>query len=248
MKRTILSLTAIAFAIGADAQVSFGGQAGANFASAKATYTGTPSSSQTLKTKVGFTIGALAEIGLGSGLIFRPELSFIQKGGKFSDTKTTNVGVGTVTTASTEDLSLGYIDLAPNFVYNFDAGTGKVFVGAGPDLAFGIGGKYKYTANTTSTITGYPSSSSSGDSKIKFDGKKEADLPATDNDYHLKGLDFGINVLAGYKLSNGAFISAGYTIGLSNIDPNDKQTFKNSGFNIKLGYIFGGSKDSKKED
>ncbi len=247
MKKIILSLSVIAFAIGANAQISFGGQAGANFASAKSTYTGTPASSQTLKTKVGFTIGGLAEIGLGSGLTFRPELNFIQKGGKFSDTKTTNVGGGTVTTASTEDLSFGYIDLAPNFVYNFDAGTGKVFVGAGPDLAFGIGGKDKYTSNTTSTITGFPSSSTSVDSKVKFDGKKAADLSATDNDLHLKGLDFGVNLLAGYKLSNGAFISAGYTIGLSNIDPNDKQTFKNSGFNIKLGYMFGGSNDSKKD-
>jgi hypothetical protein len=137
------------------------------------------------------------------------------------------------------------LQLAPNFVYNFEAGSGKVFVGAGPDISFGIGGKAKSNFTSTSTINfpGIPASTTTttdnSDVKVKFDGKKEA---AGDKDYHLKGLDFGINVLAGYKMSNGAFISAGYTIGLSNIEPNDKQTFKNSGFNIKLGYMIGGSK------
>jgi hypothetical protein len=135
------------------------------------------------------------------------------------------------------------LQLAPNFVYNFEAGSGKVFVGAGPDMSFGIGGKYKGSFTNTSTVNfpGFPATTTTttdnSDAKVKFDGKKDA----TDKDEHLKALDFGINVLAGYKLSNGAFISAGYTIGLSNISPFDKQTFKNSGFNIKLGYMIGGN-------
>jgi Outer membrane protein beta-barrel domain len=238
MKKLLLSAAVLVAAFGANAQVSFGGHVGANFASGKSTFTGTPSSSQTLKTKVGLTIGAVAEIEFGNGLSFRPELNFIQKGGKLSETETRNVGVGTITTVSTENLSMGYLQLAPNFVYNFEAGSGKVFVGAGPDIAFGMGGKDKSTYATTSTVAGFPGTSGSADVKVKFDGKKDA----TDNDVHFKGLDFGINVLAGYKLSNGAFISAGYTIGLSNISPYDKTTYKNSGFNIKLGYMIGGSK------
>ncbi len=239
MKKLILSAAVIIAAIGANAQTSFGGHVGANFASGKTTdNSSTPSTSQTLKTKAGFTVGAVAEIEFGGGLSFRPELNFIQKGGKSSETETTNVGAGTITTAYTENLSMSYLQLAPNFVYNFDAGSGKFFVGAGPDISFGIGGKDKFTSSTTSTVAGFPSTSTSGDVKVKFDGKKDA----TDNDFHLKALDFGVNVLAGYKLSNGAFISAGYTIGLSNISPYDKTTFKNSGFNIKLGYLIGGSK------
>lgn len=238
MKKIILSLAVVAAAFSANAQISFGGHAGANFASGKTTdNSSTPSTSQTLKTKVGLTIGAVAEIEFGGGLSFRPELNFIQKGGKSSTSETRNVGVGTLTIASTENVSMGYLQLAPNFVYYFEAGTGKVFVGAGPDIAFGMGGKYKYSTTTTSTVVGFTGSSTSGDNKVKFDGKKDA----TDNDFHLKSLDFGINVLAGYKLSNGAFVSAGYTIGLSNISPYDKTTYKNSGFNIKIGYMIGGN-------
>ena len=245
MKKLLLSAAVIAVAFSAKAQISFGGQVGANFASAKVTdASSNPSTTETFKTKVGFIIGVVAEIELSSGLSFRPELNFIQKGGKskFSDTKS---GTGfTSTTTGEGKLSLSYVQLAPNLVYNFEAGSGKVFVGVGPDISFGIGGKAKsnFTSTTTINFPGIPASTttttSNSDDKVKFDGKKNA----TDKDYHLKSLDFGLNVLAGYKLSNGAFISAGYTIGLSNIEPNDKQTFKNSGFNVKIGFMFGGNK------
>ncbi len=244
MKKIILSLAVVAAAFGANAQISFGGHAGANFASGKSTdNSSSPSTTEKFKTKVGLTIGAVAEIELGTGLSFRPELNFIQKGGK-SKISETQSGTGfTSTTTGENTLSLSYLQLAPNFVYNFEAGSGKVFVGAGPDIAFGMGGKYKsnFTSTSTINIPGFPATtnttSGNDDGKVKFDGKKDA----TDNDFHLKSLDFGVNVLAGYKLSNGAFISAGYTIGLSNISPFDKTTYKNSGFNIKIGYMIGGN-------
>jgi hypothetical protein len=239
--KKILFISAISLiALNSNAQLSYGGQIGASFASAKSEFTGTPSVSTKLKTKVGFTIGAVAEYEFSSSLSLRPELNFTQKGGKLSETETNTVpGFGTVTAKSTGTLNMSYIELAPNLVYNFAAGSGKVFVGVGPNIAFGIGGKAKYTTDITSTIAGVPSSSTSGDNKIKFDGKKDA----TDSDDHYKSLDFGLNALAGYKLSNGAFISAGYTIGLSNIDPNTNQSFKNNGFTIKIGYLLGGNKD-----
>jgi Outer membrane protein beta-barrel domain len=247
MKKIILIAPLIVLALCANAQISFGGHVGANFASAKFTdNTGIPSSSQTFKTKVGLTLGAVAEIELGNGLSFRPELNYIQKGGKLKISETESVTGFTSAITVVGKLSLNYLQLAPNFVYNFKAGRGKVFVGIGPDVSFGIGGKFK-SSFTSTTIIEFPGSPATTytetenfDIKVKFDGKKNADLASTDNYFHLKSLDFGINVLAGYKLSNGAFISAGYTIGLSNINPNEKQSLKNSGFNIKLGFIFGG--------
>jgi Outer membrane protein beta-barrel domain len=83
MKKLLLSAAVLVAAFGAQAQVSFGGHVGANFASAKATdASSSPSQVTNYKTKVGLTIGAVAEIELGTGLSFRPELNFIQKGGK----------------------------------------------------------------------------------------------------------------------------------------------------------------------
>ncbi len=245
MKKVFLSAAIVAVAISANAQVSFGGQAGANFASAKYTdESSNPSTTEKYKTKVGFIVGAVAEIEVGNGLSFRPELNFIQKGGKAKFAETESGGGFTSTTTGDAELTFSYLQLAPNFIYNFEAGTGKVFIGAGPDISYGIGGKAKsnFTNTTTINIPGFPATtnttSDSDNTTVKFDGKKDA----TDDKYHLKGLDFGVNALVGYKLSNGAFISAGYTIGLSNIEPNDKQTLKNSGFNVKIGFMFGGNK------
>jgi len=248
MKKLLLSAAVIAAAMGVNAQVTFGGHAGANFASAELKdESSNPTTTEKYKTKVGFIVGAVAEIELGNGLSFRPELNFIQKGGKAKISET-NSGTGfTSTTTGEAEFSLGYIQLSPNFIYNFEAGSGKFFVGAGPDISFGLGGKYKGNIKSTTTINfpGLPATTNTTndnfDSKVKFDGKENA----TDDNVHLKSLDFGVNGLVGYKLANGAFISAGYTVGLSNISPEDKTSFKNSGFNVKIGFMFGGSGKSK---
>lgn len=228
MKKLILSLTVIAAAVSANAQTTFGVQAGANFASYKAKY-GT--FEEKGKSKVGFIIGAVADVDFGNSISFRPELNFIQKGGKVEDTET-NAGV---TYTDNTEATLSYIQLAPNFVYNIAAGTGKVFIGVGPEFAFGIGGKVKYTS---SAIGAGVNETDSESQNVKFDGKKDA----TDDDLHLKGFDLGASAIAGYKLSNGAFISVGYTVGLQNISPEDNSSYKNNGFNVKIGFMFGGAK------
>ena len=162
--------------------------------------------------KVGLVIGALAEIDFGSSISFRPELNFIQKGSKFDED-------GYKLTQT-----LNYIELSPNFVYNIPAGTGYVFLGLGPSFGFGLSGKYK------ATETGFPEEK--GD--IKF-GNDEV------ND-DFKSFDFGLNLLGGYKMSNGIFLSAGYNLGLANLALGDTDGFsvKNRGFSIKIGYMFGG--------
>ena len=232
MKKLILILAVTTLVIGANAQSSFGIQAGANFASVKSEDGGT---TMTSDTKVGFTIGILADIDFGNQVSFRPELNFIQKGGKQNETSTTNG----FTSNDEIDLALGYIQLSPNFVYNFNPGSASIFIGVGPELSFGVGGKAKFK----STVTGPGlNESESGSVDVKFDGKEN---PSDDN-LHLKSVDYGANILAGYKLANGAFISAGYTLGLANISPENNSSFKNRGFNVKIGYTFGGSGNAQK--
>ena len=232
MKKLILFFAVTILVIGVKAQTTFGIQAGANFASIKSDDAGTKITSDT---KVGFIVGVLANVGFGNQISFRPELNFIQKGGTQNETSTSNG----ITSKDEIDLVLGYVQLSPNFVYNFSSGSGGVFLGVGPELSFGLGGKAKFT----STVTGGGlNESESGKYDVKFDGKKDA----TDNNLHLKSFDYGANILAGYKLENGAFISAGYTLGLANISPENNSSFKNRGFHVKIGYAFGGSVKSKK--
>jgi hypothetical protein len=240
MRKLILSFAIATASFGAYAQVSFGIQAGANLATLKSefTFSGT-TTKETGKTKFGIIGGVVANIPFSSALAFRPELNFIQKGGKFSSSQT-NFGI---TTTSTEEVSLNFIELPLNIVYSMQAGPGRFYAGAGPDISFGISGKDKY--NSTSSGSGFPTQTSSGKADVKFDGKKDSDLPASDVDFHLKRLDFGADFLVGYKLNNGLYFNAGYTFGFSNLNPNDNSSLKTGGINIKVGFLFGGKGEEK---
>ena len=235
MKKLIFSAALLASAVISNAQTMFGVQAGANFASVKQEFGGANINSDS---KVGFTIGVLANADFGSSISFRPELNFIQKGGKTSMTNT----IGGTTFSDKSDLVLNYIQLSPNFVYNIPAGSGKVFLGLGPEFGFGISGKDK-SESTVSNGTTTSTDKTSVD--VKFNGDDNA--TATDGKEHLKSFDFGGNLLGGYQLSNGAFISAGYTLGFANIIADNGFSLKNRGFNVKLGVMFGGSHTKAKK-
>ena len=84
--------------------------------------------------KLGFLIGAIADVDFGNSVSFRPELNFIQKGGEQKYSPNANVNIQ-------EELTLNYIQLSPNFVYNFGGSAGKFFIGVGPELSFGLGGR-----------------------------------------------------------------------------------------------------------
>ncbi|MEJ7625433.1 MAG: porin family protein [Ferruginibacter sp.] len=167
-----------------------------------------------VKSKVGLIVGALAEVDFGSSISFRPELNFIQKGFKYDES------------GYESKLNLNYIELSPNFVYNVPAGTGKVYFGLGPSFAYGFSGKLK--------------------SKFGSDPEEEEDIELgndEDND-DLKAFDFGLNLLAGYKLPMGISLTAGYNLGLANLSFDDEDELKNKGFSIKIAYMFGGNKST----
>ncbi|MEO6722968.1 MAG: porin family protein [Ferruginibacter sp.] len=240
MKKIILLAAIAAITTSATAQIKFGAQVGGNLANVKSEYSfsGTTVKEKS-KVKFGFLIGLVAEVPLASSVSFRPELNFIQKGTKVNDTQSSS-GYTDVTTG---EITLNFIELPLNIVYRVAAGSGNVFFGAGPSIGYGLSGKYKSTSTTT--YPGMPSVTDSENGKVKFDGKKYDDLPASDNDNHLKSLDFGGNILAGYQMSNGVYINVGYTVGFSNLSPNADESVKTNGLTIKLGYMFGGKAEAK---
>ena len=219
MKKVLLMATFAIASVAGFSQARFGAQIGANFASQKISgdldiysFTGTGSA------KMAVIIGGFAQIPLSGSFNFRPELNYIQKHSKFD-------------LIGTSCFTLNYLEIPLNFTYSLNAGSGNVFFGAGPSIGFGMSGKVK------DIYPGVPETSTN----IKFDGKTYVSLPDTDEDYHFKGLDFGLGFMGGYQLSNGLSFNLGYTIGLSNIDPNSGSSFKNNGFAIKVGYMFGGA-------
>ena len=235
MKKIILlALIAISSTV-SFAQFQFGAQIGANLGLGHSTYDYVDPVYGGLDIandpKVGFMIGVLGEVGFGK-LAFRPELNFIQKGSK--------AGYGSVLTgtsgAYSSKLTLNYVEVPLNVVYNINLSkAGKVFFGLGPAVAFGLSGKQKDNSAVNSKVD------------VKFDGKKSDDITsASDVDRHYKRVEVGLNVLAGFQLSMGAFVKLGYTHGFIDIDPDkdnalpeDRSSYKNRGFSICIGYMIG---------
>jgi hypothetical protein len=222
MKQSIILIMALFLTVGAMCQINLALQVGANMATAKLSYVdGNETIDQDNKSKVGFVGGLVAEIPITSSINFRPELNYSMKGYKWDESGTFG--------EYKEDVTMNYIELPLNFTYNVPAGNHTVFFGLGPVIGLGLSGKVE--ANYAGTEE---------NADIKFDG--EENPPAGDNDWHLNALDFGADILAGFKLSNGAFISAGYTLGFSNIHPEGNTEWKNRAFGIKIGYFFSGGK------
>lgn len=158
-----------------------------------------------------FSAGVFAEIPIAPEFFIKPELLFAQKGYKMDDP----------VDAKTK---LSYIELPVTFMYKGALSGGNVFLGFGPYVAFGIGGKMK-----------------NGDSyTVKF--KNDVSLiEATQNPYY-KPLDVGGKFYAGYEFGNGFSFAIESSLGLVNIQPEVAGTeigdAKNVGFGLALGYKF----------
>jgi hypothetical protein len=211
----------------ANAQTTFGVHANGIMASGTQEFGDEKSD---IKSLMSWKIGGVATIGLSENFQFMPQLNILSKGGKQEESYKEDMGGGMMLEEKEEvKYKLTYVEIPLNFVYN----SGSFFIGAGPSISLGMSGKadYKYTV----TFDG-ETESESDSYDIKFDGDKDADDEAA----HLKMFEFGANVFAGYKLSNGIFISAQYNHGLSNISPYEETTWKNKYVGIGVGYFFGG--------
>ena len=208
-----------------NAQKLFGVQAGVKFATLKTDYFGLSTAGN-----IGIVVGAVADLEIGNHVSLRPEFNFIQKGGEFEKSTFTAQNESNFF----QKIKLNYIQLSPNLVYNIIAGKEKFFIGFGPEFSFGIGGTV-YTKESRSSI-GFFYYNSETNVKVKYDGKNNY-RPA-DEKYHRKSFDYGLNFLLGYKITQKFFISTSYSKGLANISTDEFNSMKNSGFNVKLGFMF----------
>ncbi|MDP9048564.1 MAG: PorT family protein, partial [Bacteroidota bacterium] len=187
--------------------VSFGVKAGANFSKLTTSSSGISVTSSSL---TGFHVGAVADIGLGDWSL-QPGLLYSTKGGTYG-----TASDGTV------KLALNYLEVPVNLLYNIHVGVGKVFIGAGPYLGWGVSGKGTATGAATSTGSGTETNN------ITF-GSGANDT---------KNPDFGINILGGFRFTSGLSLSAGYGIGLANLSNDNSGTIKNNVVSLSVGYFF----------
>lgn len=181
------------------------------------------------KIKPAFKVGGVVDLGITKKLSIQPGVFFSMKGTKQTDEG--NVPGGTYETEL--KTTSNNIEIPVNVVYHFGEGIGDgLFVQAGPYLGYAFGGKIKgetvtKIGNTTTTV--------------ERDDDLEIGDDAVEDD--LKPLDFGLNIGVGYQLPMGLFARAQYGLGLANLQPggDSKNSAKNWGIGISVGYFFGGN-------
>lgn len=212
MKTSKIIIPFLLFAIvgiKANAQTTFGVRAGVNFSNIN----GKDNDGDDLdfKIKPGFNAGVNAEIPVAEDFYVQPGLLFSVKGAK---DEVLNEDV---------KLHLGYLELPVNLLYKPALGTGRMLLGFGPYVAYGITGKAK---------------SDNDDADVEWDDAPT--IPAADKIY-VKPFDAGANVLVGYEFANNLSAQLNAQLGLVNTNAyNTDAKWKNTTFGISLGYRFGG--------
>jgi len=157
------------------------------------------------KSNTGFFLTGYLDAPISPNFSIQPGLSLQNKGTKWKPVGDQREGKESIMT----------LDIPVNAVLKFPTTSGNFFLGAGPYVGFGLSGKFK-----------------GEDSQGKF----ENDIKfGTGSDKDLKRTDFGVNFLAGYQLSNGFQINAGYGLGLTNLAPNDG-SIKNRVWSVGIGF------------
>jgi hypothetical protein len=173
---------------------------------------------------MGYHAGVNVQFPIAPSFYFQPGLQYSLKG-----MESTISLLGAEIEKTTYNIS--YVELPLNFVYKGQLGNGFIFVGFGPYVAYGIGGKVKYEGGSLSA-----------DSDIEF--KNEVVLGDPLLTVHIKPFDAGGNILFGYELAGGLFLQLNAQLGMLNIRPDnylfpdDNSTLKNTGYGLSLGYRF----------
>jgi hypothetical protein len=198
----------------AQSKTAFGIRAGVNFQN----LTGEDVDGDDLdfKLKTGFHVGIDVDIPVADQFYFRPGVLFTTKGAKLDDGDDTKI-------------NLSYIEVPLSFAFKPTLGNGKLVLGIGPYVAFGIGGKVK---------------NDDEEADIEFENEITPGQ-ALSGTIYLKSIDYGGNLFFGYEFSQHFFAQANAQLGLSNIQPkiegvddDDRGKVKNTGFGLSIGYRF----------
>jgi hypothetical protein len=223
-KNVFLIAILVMFGFSAMAQqtegISFGLRGGVNFQNIN----GKDASGDKLELDMisGFNGGVVVEIPVAPEFFFQSGLLYTTKG-----TKAPENFLGPTMTG---EYNLSYIELPLNLLYKPLLGQGHLLLGFGPYVAYGIGGKAKFT-------------SALGTDEWDIEWADEYSSALHYGQY-FKRLDYGANLFFGYELANGLSAQLNTQFGLAKINadnttyPDDDTSFKNTGFGISLGYMF----------
>lgn len=214
MKKIILSVIAIAtFGFSQAQEVKYGAKAGLNLATLSGDI-------EDLNSKIGFHIGAFAEIKFTEKFSFQPELLMSTQGAKYEYSESEIFGGTEFGFSEESNLKLTYLNIPLMAKYY---ATSKFSLEVGPQIGFLVSAKEDY--EYVETIDGDVDYSESEDG-----------IDVKDN---FKSIDFGMNFGLGYNFTDNVSAGIRYNLGLSNIleDSGDFEA-QNSVFQLSLGYRF----------
>lgn len=234
VRKTLFLLLLSSIAGAAVAQVQLGVRAGANFSNVVAKdEDGNKMSTSLLP---GFHAGITADLALADEFYLQPALLFNTKGYQYKESESS------VTVALNQHPY--YLELPVNFIYKPALGNGHLLLGAGPYIAYGVGGRWKLKAESgSSTLTRTGSLEFKNDYSLDsslFGGNIE-DLP--EKLPYAKPFDVGASLLAGFEFAQKISVQLNGQLGLLNIAPtiDGQQTgevIKNMQFGLSVGYKF----------
>lgn len=208
MKKILLSLgAALLLAAGAQAQTSWGLKAGVNLGKYS-------NYGDDQKNNTSFHVTGFADLPVASNFSIQPGVSLQGKGTRFFEDYE---GIGNAEFSR----NVMSIEVPVNAVYWIPAGTGSVFLGAGPYIGFNVSGKEKLKGDLGG-----------------FAGETEWDLDFSGDDRDMNVIDAGANFMAGYKLANGFLINAGYNLGLTQLVPGFDERVSNRVWSFGVGFQF----------
>ncbi|HEX6914512.1 MAG TPA: porin family protein, partial [Chitinophagaceae bacterium] len=184
---------------------AFGIRAGANFS----TLTGKDNNGYefTNRMKTGIHAGVNLSIPVAQDFVVRPELLYSEKGAE---------------SPAGNQYKLSYVEVPVNLIYKPVLGKGRLMLGFGPYMAFGVGGKVTFTNGEIHDVA----------------FRSNVTEPEARTAYY-RSTDAGLNVLGGYDFGR-LSVQLNGQLGMTNIYPEfngvePTARLKNQGFGVSLG-------------
>ncbi len=159
------------------------------------------------KTLTTFHIGLIGDLPLGDVLSFQTGLMLTGKGAK------TEIYATSSTTDNYYKIKTNplYLEIPANIVFKVPFGNeSRLFFGAGPYAAIGVGGKTKGEQKFLGVTSTYEKDIQFNDDDPTTSGQEDASVNK------LRRFDYGANFLAGFEAGK-AMIGVGYGLGLAKI-------------------------------
>jgi hypothetical protein len=201
-----------------------------NILSSKITETYAEDEGVPMKARIGDKGGVTVDLPVSSTFSIMPQLSYVSKGAKVDFSESVDLFGLTYSVTAKGFMRMSFLELPVHFVYNKEMANGKkFFLGVGPSVSLGLGGKGKL--HIIENFDG-DKEESNYDIKVKFDGKENTDDEMTVQ--HYKRTELGLSVIGGLQLNKKLSFNLQFNQGLSNINTGNDKT-KTYYFGLGLG-------------